>query len=115
MAQVITSINGNYQWPTTTTTSTGTSGTYTITSPKVKYIILGEEFETEGYTNLEIATIIATINVLGKPYWIELKKQNVSFGNDMENFIEERFLVLERDRKITEIIDIITDKNEFDF
>ena len=111
----LTSINGSYQWGTTTTTTAGTGGLYTITSPKVKYIILGEEYETDGNTTFEIANMIAILNVLGKPYWIELKKQNVSFGNDMENFIEERFLVLERDRKITEIIDIITDKNEFDF
>lgn len=69
-----------------------------------KYVILGEEYKTDYAFSIDIVIAIATLNVLGKPYWIELKKQNFSFGYDLDKFIEERIIVLDRDRKIDDIL-----------
>lgn len=76
----------------------------TITSQKTTYVILGEEYETEGYPDTSLGIAIATLNVLGKPYWLELKKQSFSFGYEMDKFIEERITVLDRDKKINDIL-----------
>ena len=75
-----------------------------ITSQKTTYVILGEEYETEGYPDTSLGIAIATLNILGKPYWLELKKQNFTFGYDMDAFIEERITVLDRDKKINDIL-----------
>jgi hypothetical protein len=48
--------------------------------------------------------IIATINVLGKPYYDELLKQGVVLPSEISTFLERKFLILERDRKIDSII-----------
>jgi len=78
----------------------------TIQTPKVTYVILGEEYEVESgsFMDASTASIIATLNVLGKPYWLELKKQQFSFGYDIDAFIEERIIVLDRDKKINDIL-----------
>ena len=78
----------------------------TIQTPKVTYVILGEEYEVESgsFMDASTASIIATLNVLGKPYWLELKKQNFSFGYDMDAFIEERTTILDRDKKIDDLL-----------
>jgi hypothetical protein len=82
----------------------GSWGSATIQSQKTIYVILGEEYETDGYPDPTIAMIIATLNILGKHYWIELKKQNFTFGYEMDAFIEERITVLDRDKKINDIL-----------
>jgi hypothetical protein len=76
----------------------------TITSQKTTYVILGEEYESEGYPDPTLGMAIATLNVLGKPYWLELKKQSFSFGYEMDKFIEERITILDRDKKINDIL-----------
>ena len=76
----------------------------TIQQQKTTYVILGEEYEIEGYPDTSLGIAIATLNVLGKPYWLELKKQQFSFGYDMDSFIEERITVLDRDKKINDIL-----------
>ena len=75
-----------------------------ITSQKTTYVILGEEYESEGYPDHTLGMAIATLNVLGKPYWIELKKQSFSFGYDIDKFIEERITILDRDKKIDDLL-----------
>lgn len=82
----------------------GSWGSATIQSQKTTYVILGEEYETNGYPDPTLGMAIATLNVLGKPYWLELKKQQFSFGYDMDAFIEERIIVLDRDKKINDIL-----------
>jgi hypothetical protein len=82
----------------------GSWGSATIQSQKTIYVILGEEYETNGYSDPTLGMAIATLNVLGKPYWLELKKQQFSFGYDMDSFIEERIIVLDRDKKINDIL-----------
>jgi len=72
---------------------------------KTTYVILGEEYETNGYyPDPTIGPTIATLNVLGKPFWIELKKQNFTFGYEMDAFIEERIKILDRDKKIDDLL-----------
>jgi hypothetical protein len=96
----------------TISTSTGTSYG-TITTPgsaystllaKSTYHILGEDVEVDGYKDNTIVMIIATINVLGKPYYDELLKQGVILPSEILTFLEKKFLILERDRKIDSII-----------
>lgn len=78
------------------------SGSFTI--QKTKYVILGEDFETSNYFDATVGMAIALINVLGKPYWLELKRQNVSLGIEIDTFIENRITILDRDKKIDDLL-----------
>jgi len=92
----------------TLTTSSGGNVNYVTTGysfTTAKYHILGEDFETNGYLDGTTVIMISTLNVLGKPFYEELKKNNVSFPNDMDEFIQQRLKVLERDMKIESIIE----------
>jgi hypothetical protein len=91
----------------TLTTTTGGNVNYATTGysfTKSKYHILGEEFEIDGYSDGTTAVMISTLNVLGKPFYEELKKNNVSFPDDMDKFIQQRLKVIDRDKKIDSII-----------
>jgi hypothetical protein len=110
-------ININPYYGSTNTTITGSnniaigkaSGIYgtsfNTTISKVKYHILGEDVEVDGYIDGTTAMMISTLNVLGKPYYDELKKNNVSFSNDIEEYLKVKFKVMERDTKIDSILD----------
>ena len=92
---------------TTLTTNSGGNVNYVTSgysSTITKYHILGEEFENSGYLDGTTAVMISTLNVLGKPFYDELKKNNVSFPDDMDKFIQQRLKVLDRDKKIDSII-----------
>lgn len=91
------------------TNTSGSSGTINYVSgssghSKNKFNILGEVYEHTGYIDGHISVAISTINILGKPFWDELKKNGVIFPNEMEQFIEKRITILERDKKIDDII-----------
>ena len=91
----------------TLTTSSGGNVNYVTTGysfTKSKYHILGEEFEIDGYLDGSTAVMISTLNVLGKPFYEELKKNNVSFTDEMDKFIQQRLKVIDRDKKIDSII-----------
>ena len=89
-----------------TTVSPGSYGTsFNTTIAKTKYHILGEDVEVSGYIDGTTAMMISTINVLGKPYYDELKKNNVSFTNEIEDFLKQKFKILERDTKIDSILE----------
>lgn len=88
----------------TITTAGSTYTTLQGISAKSTYHILGEDVEIEGYKDSNVASIIACINVLGKPYYDELLKQGVSLPDKISTFLERKFLILERDRKIDSII-----------
>jgi hypothetical protein len=49
--------------------------------------------------------MISTLNVLGKPFYDELKKNKVSFSNEIEDFLKEKFKIMERDSKIDSILE----------
>ena len=91
----------------TLTTIGGSNVNYVTTGysfTTAKYHILGEDFETNGYLDGTMVVMISTLNVLGKPFYEELKKNNVSFPDDMDKFIQQRLKVLDRDKKIDSII-----------
>jgi hypothetical protein len=89
----------------TTLSGTGLYGTsFTTSLAKTKYHILGEDIEVSGYIDGTTAMMISTLNVLGKPYYDELKKNNVSFCNEIEDFLKQKFKILERDTKIDFIL-----------
>lgn len=89
------------------TTTTGSNITYVSNGYSFttsKYHILGEYFESDGYLDGTTAVMISTLNVLGRPFYDELKKNNVSFPYEMDKFIQDRLRVLERDKKIDSLI-----------
>ncbi len=89
---------------TTITTTTGTGHTINY-QPKTKYHILGEDVEVSGYYQDGTTTLmIATLNVLGKPFLDELHKNNTFFPSEIEEYLEKKFKWMERDKKIDDII-----------
>jgi hypothetical protein len=93
------------------TTST-TNGQYLVyggstinyTMSKTTYHILGEDIQIDGYTDPNLAVVISTLNVLGKPFYDELKKNNITLPLEIEEYLEVKFKILERDRKIKDIL-----------
>jgi hypothetical protein len=73
---------------------------------KITYIVLGVRIELKNYyyVNDQTASMVATLNVLGKPYYDELKKQGTSFPQEIEEFLEIEFKILERNNKIDSVI-----------
>ena len=76
-----------------------------VASNTTTYNVLGENITLDGYKDFNTANIIAIINVLGKPYYDELRKQGISLPDKIDSFLEEKFRILERDRKINSVID----------
>ena len=95
----------------TSNTSTTLSGaglyrtSFNTSLEKTKYHILGEDVEVSSYIDGTTAMMISTLNILGKPYYDELKKNNVSFSNEIEDFLKQKFKILERDTKIDSILE----------
>jgi len=77
---------------------------------KAKYHILGEDVTVSGNKDGTTAMMIATLNVLGRPFYEELRKNDVCFPPDIEEYLQERFRAEERNDKIEEILD--KNKNE---
>ena len=69
-------------------------------SPKTTYYILGEDIEVAGQRDAHTSIVLATINVLGKSFYDELKKNGISFCTEIEEFLKVRF----RDHKIESIL-----------
>lgn len=82
----------------------GTMGSAGIQMQKYTYHILGEDVELNGYIDTNTVILISTLNVLGKPFYDELKKNKVSFNNEIEDYLRVKF----RDIKIETILN---DKN----
>jgi hypothetical protein len=106
----IISISGTNSSITTSTLSSsgqyltwgGSTMNYSIN--KTTYHVLGEDIEVDGYGDPYLAVAISTLNILGKPFYDELKKNNVSLPSEIEEYLEVKFKILERDRKIKEIL-----------
>ena len=76
-----------------------------VSIEKTKYFILGEEYECNiTYNDVKVAMIIATLNILGEPFWIDLKKQGCVLNSDMANFIETRLKIINRNNKVEDIL-----------
>ena len=83
----------------TTIGSNGTS-TYTIAQEKTTYHILGEYVEVKGWQDPYLTMAISTLNILKKPYYEELRKNNFKFPTEIEEYLKIAF----RDDLIDEII-----------
>lgn len=94
---------GTYSTSTITSTATtsssivysSTTGTYTIQPMKTTYHVLGEDVEVSEYRDSMIAIMVAQLNVLGKPFYDELKKQNIFFPMEIEDFLKKKFEIEE--------------------
>ena len=94
-----------------TTITTGTPGSYivygngnTLSFAKTTYHVLGEDIQVDSYANAELGIAISTLNVLGKPFYDQLKKNNITLPTEIEEYLEKKFKILERDRKIKDIL-----------
>ena len=105
----IISISGTNSSITTSTLSSGQylswgGSTMNYSINKTTYHVLGEDIEVDGYGDPYLAVAISTLNILGKPFYDELKKNNVTLPSEIEEYLEVKFKILERDRKIKEIL-----------
>ena len=89
----------------------GTAGSYisygnghTLSFAKTTYHVLGEDIQVDSYANAELGIAISTLNVLGKPFYDQLKKNNITLPTEIEEYLEKKFKILERDRKIKDIL-----------
>jgi hypothetical protein len=103
----VTSIFGTNS--TTTTLNSGSpylvyGGSTANYSIHTTYHVLGEDIEVDAYSDANVAIVISTLNVLGKPFYDELKKNNVSLPKEIEDYLEIKFKILERDRKINDVL-----------
>jgi hypothetical protein len=94
-----------------TTITTGTPGSYivygngnTLSFAKTTYHVLGEDIQVDSYANAELGIAISTLNILGKPFYDQLKKNNITLPTEIEEYLEKKFKILERDRKIKDIL-----------
>jgi hypothetical protein len=68
--------------------------------PKEIYHVLGEDIQVSGMRTIELVSVICTLNVLGKPYYDELKKNQITFPKEIEDYLKIKF----RDLKIDSIL-----------
>lgn len=68
---------------------------------KITYHILGEDIEVDGPKDFDLTICLSTLNVLGKPFYDELKKNSISFPKEIEEFLKVKF----RDLRIDDILD----------
>jgi hypothetical protein len=102
-------ISGTNSNITTTTNSNGQylvygGSTLNYTVNKTTYHVLGEDIQVESYIDPNLAVVISTLNVLGKPFYDELKKNNITLPLEIEKYLDRKFLILERDRKINDVL-----------
>lgn len=64
------------------------------------YHVLGDDIEVSAYSDANLAITISTLNILGKPFYDELMKNNFSFPTEIEDYLKVKF----RDIKIDEIL-----------
>ena len=105
----VINISGTNSSITTSTLSSGQyltwgGSTMNYSINKITYHVLGEDIEVEGYGDPHLAVAISTLNVLGKPFYDELKKNNITLPSEIEEYLEVKFKILERDRKIKDIL-----------
>jgi hypothetical protein len=84
--------------------STTINSTNTITVSKHTYNVLGDSLDIDGYVDINVAIIITNINLNGETFYRELKKQGVSLPSILEEFLENKFLIINRDKKIDDLI-----------
>lgn len=91
---------------TSNVTTTSNYGINYQTSFRIKkYHILGEDVEfSDVLTDQNLITIISTLNVLGKPFYEELKKNGYNFPQQIDYFLQKKFVEIDREIKISGLI-----------
>lgn len=90
--------------PITTTGNKISYSPYTLTDNFI-YHVLGEDIELSVYPSTDFVSFIATLNVLGEPYYREFKKNHGTVINyKLDEFIEKRLKILNRDKIIGKLI-----------
>jgi hypothetical protein len=103
----ILTISGTNSSITTSTISSGLTwggSTMNYSTNKTTYHVLGEDIEVITWGDPNLAVAISTLNILGKPFYDQLKKNNITLPTEIEEYLEVKFKILERDRKIKDII-----------
>jgi hypothetical protein len=85
----VINISGTNSSITTSTLSSGQyltwgGSTMNYSINKTTYRVLGEDIEVDGYGDPHLAVAISTLNVLGKPFYDELKKNNLNLPSEIE-------------------------------
>lgn len=95
-----------YPLYTTTTLSTGGNIVYGTppSSPSV-YHVLGQDLEVSGAWDRVLASNIASLNILGKKFLEELHKNGFIFPPEIEEYVQKKFKILEREIKINSVIE----------
>ena len=113
MSNSLSSIASNNAGSVITTTGTTTgnwlyssSGFNSSIKNTAKYNILGEDIEFPNLIqDIQVGINLSLINLLGKTYYDELKKNGVSFVSEIDKVLKEKLKIHERDKKISTIID----------
>ena len=88
-----------------TTVSISTpSGYFTIQPQKTTYHILGEDVEVDGYKDHTTALYISMINIAGREYYDQVKKQGLKFSDELDKAILKRLTVHERNKKLNTLL-----------
>lgn len=82
---------------------TGAQGAQGISSVTI-YHVLGEDVFVNGSKDVSTALFVSMLNLLGKPFYDEVKNQGINFPEEIEEFIKKRIISWERDKKISSII-----------
>jgi hypothetical protein len=85
------------------------SGGYIISQPKCKYVVMGVEFEVEGYQSFETASFLSLITVNGWRYYEEMLKNGVNVYGEVKDVLERLYLEHTRDKKINDILETKTE------
>ena len=109
----ILTISGTNSSITTSTIPSGLTwggSTMNYSTNKTTYHVLGEDIEVITWGDPNLAVAISTLNILGKPFYEQLKKNNITLPTEIEEYLEVKFKILERDRKIKDINNIRDDE-----
>jgi hypothetical protein len=74
-----------------------------INSPRT-YNVLGKDIKVPINNDIYLSMIISSINIIGKPYYDEIRKQGIILPNEITSHLDASFRILDRDNKIDSII-----------
>ena len=92
----ISSSNGQYM--------TWGGSTINYSTEKTTFHVLGEDIEVTGFCDENLAVVISTLNVLGKPFYDEAIKNGIIFPDEIEKYLQYKLKVVDRDRKINDLL-----------
>jgi hypothetical protein len=106
---------GSFSSSSTTVTSIGGSFSSGVSSgisyigyssvvSTVKYVVLGKEIEVNGYKDPVTALYISMINLQGKTFYDEVKKQGVDFPKEIEEYLKIALIQWEREKKLDTLL-----------